>query len=163
MPRFKYATSNGKSLILEGDSQPSDADVEQAAKAAGVSLVPAEGMGSGVGDTMLGGLAAAASAGAGAAGSMVSHAVQHPIATAEGLALGKYLSPSLIAILNRAAPVVGRLAGQAMNVAEGPVGVGLGTAAATAAVGNDIGNQITQSPDEFHRRLLLQALQAGMK
>jgi hypothetical protein len=42
MPKYNYALANGKTLTLEGDSQPSDADVEQAASAQGVSLVPAK-------------------------------------------------------------------------------------------------------------------------
>lgn len=41
MPRYKYATASGKALILEGEQPPSDSDVEQAAKEAGVSLVHA--------------------------------------------------------------------------------------------------------------------------
>lgn len=38
MPKFKYALSNGKTLTLEGDEQPTDAEVEQHAKDAGVEL-----------------------------------------------------------------------------------------------------------------------------
>lgn len=42
MPKFKYALKNGKTLVLEGDTQPDDAEVEQIAKAQGVELVPAD-------------------------------------------------------------------------------------------------------------------------
>lgn len=42
MPKYTYPLSNGKSLVLEGDTQPSDAEVESLAKEQGVSLVPAE-------------------------------------------------------------------------------------------------------------------------
>ena len=41
MPRYKFALSNGKSLTMEGATQPSDTEVEAAAKAAGVTLVGA--------------------------------------------------------------------------------------------------------------------------
>jgi len=45
MPKhYSYALSNGKTLDLEGDEQPTDAEVEAIAKEQGVSLVP-------VGDT----------------------------------------------------------------------------------------------------------------
>lgn len=40
MPKFKYELANGQYMTMEGDSQPSDADVEQAAKDAGVTLKP---------------------------------------------------------------------------------------------------------------------------
>lgn len=42
MPKYKYALKNGKTLVLEGDTQPDDAEVEQIAKAQGVELVPAD-------------------------------------------------------------------------------------------------------------------------
>lgn len=35
---YHYELTNGKTLVLEGDTQPSDADVEEAAKGAGVQL-----------------------------------------------------------------------------------------------------------------------------
>ena len=38
MPKYRYALANGKSLVLEGETQPSDDDVEAIAKAQGVSL-----------------------------------------------------------------------------------------------------------------------------
>src|SRR6185312_7265908 len=45
MPKhYSFALSNGKTLDLEGDEQPTDAEVEAIAKEQGVSLVP-------VGDT----------------------------------------------------------------------------------------------------------------
>lgn len=43
MPKYTYPLSNGKSLTLEGDTMPSDAEVEAIAKEQGVSLTPAEG------------------------------------------------------------------------------------------------------------------------
>ena len=42
MPKYTYSLTNGKTLTLEGDTQPADADVEAAAKTAGVSLVPVD-------------------------------------------------------------------------------------------------------------------------
>jgi hypothetical protein len=42
MPVYKFQLTNGKTLKLEGDTQPSDADAEQAAAAAGVSLASAD-------------------------------------------------------------------------------------------------------------------------
>jgi hypothetical protein len=42
MPKFKYKLTNGKTLTLEGDEQPSDAEVEQHAREANVTLQPAE-------------------------------------------------------------------------------------------------------------------------
>lgn len=38
MPEFKYPLANGKTLILEGETEPSPADVESAAKEQGVEL-----------------------------------------------------------------------------------------------------------------------------
>lgn len=42
MPKYKFQLANGKTMVLEGESQPSDADVEEAAKAQGVALVPVD-------------------------------------------------------------------------------------------------------------------------
>jgi len=42
MPKYSYLLKNGKHLVLEGDTQPDDADVEQAAKDAGVELALAD-------------------------------------------------------------------------------------------------------------------------
>jgi hypothetical protein len=42
MPRYKYMLSDGSSLVLDGASQPSDAEVESIAKQRGVSLMPAD-------------------------------------------------------------------------------------------------------------------------
>src|SRR5262245_24324052 len=36
MPRYKFHLANGRSLVLEGDTMPSDGEVEAAADAAGV-------------------------------------------------------------------------------------------------------------------------------
>lgn len=38
MPIYEYTLKNGKTLTLEGDTQPTDADVEEAARSAGVEL-----------------------------------------------------------------------------------------------------------------------------
>lgn len=40
MPKFKYSLSNGKNLVLEGDTQPSDEEVESIAGEQGVQLKP---------------------------------------------------------------------------------------------------------------------------
>lgn len=43
MPKYKFPLTNGKTLTLEGDGQPSDEDVEQHAQDAGVTPIPASG------------------------------------------------------------------------------------------------------------------------
>jgi len=40
MPKFKYTLANGKTLTLEGDTQPSDEEVESIAKEQGMQLQP---------------------------------------------------------------------------------------------------------------------------
>lgn len=42
MPKFVFHLTNGKTLVLEGATQPTDAEVEAEAKRAGVTLQPAE-------------------------------------------------------------------------------------------------------------------------
>jgi hypothetical protein len=42
MPKYKYLLSNGKNLTLEGDTMPSDEEVESIAKENNVSLQPAD-------------------------------------------------------------------------------------------------------------------------
>lgn len=42
MPKYKFALKNGKTLTLEGDTQPSDDEVEKIAKDQGVELQPVE-------------------------------------------------------------------------------------------------------------------------
>jgi hypothetical protein len=42
MPKFKYALKNGKHLIVEGDTQPDDSEVENLAREQGVELQPVE-------------------------------------------------------------------------------------------------------------------------
>lgn len=54
MPKYRYQLANGKTLVLEGNEQPSDADAEEAAKSAGVELALAESSaGQSVPDTAL--------------------------------------------------------------------------------------------------------------
>lgn len=43
MPKYSYALSNGKSLVLEGDTQPTDEEIESIAHEQGVFLQPADG------------------------------------------------------------------------------------------------------------------------
>ncbi len=42
MPKYRYPLTNGKTLTLEGDSEPSDDEVMQHAKDAGVTVKPSE-------------------------------------------------------------------------------------------------------------------------
>lgn len=42
MPKYSAQLINGKTITLEGETQPSDADFEEAARSAGVALAPAQ-------------------------------------------------------------------------------------------------------------------------
>jgi len=108
MPRFKVALANGKTLTLEGDTPPSDSDIESAADAAGVrSLLMHSGGADDDRDSSDGG---ASAGGMGLAG--------------EALAGAAAAAPKILSGINTAAVMGGKLAtGKAAAVAPAAVAV----------------------------------------
>jgi hypothetical protein len=114
MPTYDFKLTNGKTLTLEGDTQPSDADAEQAAKGAGVSLALADGPAASkepappttldqIKNAALGTIAGVTGLGVNA----ISKAVHHPIDTAMGLASGTYVAKQIapyVKVANRVFP-----------------------------------------------------------